>query len=182
MAKAELAMLTEIRNLLKRPPAIVETESAQSLLRRIIDIIKPLPEVTGVDPVIIRAVQVVAADSPVQGPEVEVPPNWVCVVRQRIHAGTPIGRVAASRNAIRNTGERVELEDGDSVMMNVPCMDDLWFDADTAATSFEIIVQRPVVQTFPPVEVAGLLAGPGAQRMPRNARAGKLAPTAPSVR
>ena len=95
------------------------------------------------DQVVIRVVQVVTSGTSVQGPDVAVPKGYTCVIRQRRHNSIdPLGRVAFSRNAIGNTVERSELGDGDALEVKISNMKEAWFDSDTDATFFEMIVER----------------------------------------
>ena len=96
-----------------------------------------------VDQIVIRVIQVETSGTPVQGPDVSVPKGYTCVIRQRRHnAIDPLGRVAFSRNAIRNTLERSETGDGDALEVKISNMKEAWFDSDTDATFFEMIVER----------------------------------------
>ena len=105
------------------------------------DVIRP----PGVDnaglPFIIRVVRVTAADTPVQGPTIEVPAGYQVTVRQRRHSGAArTGRVAASQAELNNTLTRTELADGDSFNLpRVSNLNQIWCDTDVATTDFELI-------------------------------------------
>jgi hypothetical protein len=94
-----------------------------------------------VDEVIIYAVTVTVAGEPVQGPDIPVPPGYSTTVRQRIHAGSPTGYAALSRSNVLSSVRRTHLQDGASVDLNVPNFASLWFDADAANVTFELIAE-----------------------------------------
>ena len=122
-----------------------ERELAAKLIELIKTVISPprYSDTQQLDQVVIRVVEVVTSGEPVQGPDVTVPKGYTCVIRQRRHNSIdPLGRVAFSRNAIRNTLERSELGDGDALEVKISNMKEAWFDSDTAATFFELIVER----------------------------------------
>ena len=95
-----------------------------------------------IEEIIIRAVTVETANTPVQGPDIPVPKGYHVVVRQRNHSGDPVGRVAFSRNAIQNDGTRSLLRDGDAVSAKISNLNRVWVDADTASIAFELMVER----------------------------------------
>ena len=91
-------------------------------------------------PVLINRVTVTTVGTPQQGPDQEVPPGYNVLVRQRRHSGTVNGYIAFSDADTGNDTRRVVLRDNDSVTFRLRNLAWLWFDADTAATNFEIIV------------------------------------------
>ena len=92
-------------------------------------------------PVFINRVTVTTAGTPVQGPDQEVPPGYNVVVRQRRHSGTVNGYVAFSDADTANDNRRSVLRDNDSISFRLRNLAWLWFDSDTSATNFEIIVE-----------------------------------------
>lgn len=98
--------------------------------------------VLGLPQILVRRVLVVTAGTPVQGPDSPISPGYATVVRQRRHTGAPVGYVAGSKAEVGSAAERVELADNDSFTLKVTNWAELWFDADTANTSFELIVEQ----------------------------------------
>lgn len=98
--------------------------------------------VLGLPQILVRRVIVVTAGTPVQGPDFTISPGYATVVRQRRHSGAPTGYVAGTRAELLNTAERSELSDNDSITVRVTNWSQLWFDADTANTAFELIVEQ----------------------------------------
>jgi hypothetical protein len=95
----------------------------------------------GIDEFLVRRVRVVTVGTPVQGPDIAIPKGYDVVIRMRRHAGTPNGYVSGSAGAVRSTESRVELRDNDSITVRLSNMKEAWFDADTATTDFEMIVE-----------------------------------------
>jgi len=91
---------------------------------------------------IIRRVQVVTAGTAVEGPDVEIPEGVVSVIRQRRHAGAPNGYVALNERDVSSTGSRVEMQNNDTVVLEVSNWNKIWFDADSAETNFELIAEQ----------------------------------------
>ena len=91
-------------------------------------------------PVLINRMTVTTSGTPVQGPDQEVPPGYNVVVRQRRHTGTVNGYVAFSDADTGNDVRRSVLRDNDSISFRLRNLSWLWFDSDTNATNFEIIV------------------------------------------
>jgi len=77
--------------------------------------------------------------TPIQGPDMPIPPGYSVLVRMRPQAGTPIGYVAGSEGTVRDSYSRVHLQEGESITVFVTNLKYLWFDADTAATQMEIV-------------------------------------------
>jgi hypothetical protein len=92
-------------------------------------------------PVLINRVTVTTSGVPVQAPDQEVPPGYSVVVRQRRHSGTVNGYVAFSDAETGNDLRRSVLRDNDSISFRLRNLSWLWFDSDTNATNFEIIVE-----------------------------------------
>mgnify|MGYP001582812827 FL=1 len=91
---------------------------------------------------LIIAVTVVTAGTPVQGPNIQVPPGYATVVRQRRHEGTPrTGYWAFERSDTANALNRSVFKDNDSISLRLSRWDSLWFDANQNDTSFELIVE-----------------------------------------
>jgi len=88
---------------------------------------------------IVRVVEVVTASTIYRGPDIVLPKGYTTAVRQRRHAGAPIGYVAASRGDVGGNLSRVELRDGESIEIQVTNMKEIYFTADTDSTFFEII-------------------------------------------
>ena len=99
----------------------------------------------GIDELLVKVVQVVTVGTPVRGPDVKVPKGYTTLVRQRAHVGTPVGYVAGSQGSVRNNQERFELQDGESVTVNVSNLKNIWVDADSipaAGFFIELIVTQ----------------------------------------
>lgn len=90
---------------------------------------------------LVRRVRVETTGTPVSGPDIPIPPGYRAIVRQRRHAGSPTGYVGFSRGDVGDSVTRIEMGDGDAMSFNLNNMDEVWFDADTANTDFEIIVE-----------------------------------------
>lgn len=91
----------------------------------------------------IRSVHVVTAGVPVQGPDRDIPQGYSMVVRQRRHAGTPTGYFGFTEGDVGAELTRSEMGDGDVFILSttrVKNLKNLWFDADTADTFFELVV------------------------------------------
>ena len=91
-------------------------------------------------PVLINRITVTTSGAPQQGPDQEIPPGYNVVVRQRRHSGTVNGYVAFSDADTGNDLRRSVLRDNDSISFRLRNLSWLWFDSDTNATNFEIIV------------------------------------------
>ena len=84
---------------------------------------------------------VVTAGTPVQGPGIRVSRGYPTVIRQRRHTGTTrTGYVAFERSDTGNPLSRMTFRDNDSIALPLERLDSVWFDADNADTSFELIV------------------------------------------
>ena len=119
-----VSLLTEIRDALMGPEAYSDTDNAPRGL--------------------IRSVTVVTPGTPVRGPDVPLPPGYTVTVRQRHHSGNPVGYFGFSQDDVLVDGHRSVWHDNDSLTLStkrVGNMKYLWFDADTASTVFEIIVE-----------------------------------------
>lgn len=123
-----LARWTEIRNLLQEIRDVTVEPNRRSDTENI-----------GVG--IVRRVRVATVGTPVSGPDIPIPKGYKAIVRQRRHAGSPTGYVGFSSGDVGNTVTRIEMGDGDAMSFNLNNMDEVWFDADTANTDFEIIVE-----------------------------------------
>ena len=89
-----------------------------------------------------RRVNVVTAGTPVRGPDVKVNRGYGVVIRQRNHTvGAPFGYAGFSQGDLSNTNTRIEMLDGDSFVVRISNLNKIWFDADTADTSFEMFVE-----------------------------------------
>jgi len=94
------------------------------------------------DLAVIRTITVEASGSPVQAPDMPVPKGREVTIRMRRHSGTPNGYVAFSRSATLADFTRTELRDNDAI--TVKYLDNFaraWFNADTATTKFEMMVE-----------------------------------------
>ena len=91
----------------------------------------------------IQTVTVSTAGTPVEGPDVAVPKGYVCSVRQRYHATDRTGYVGFSEQGVKLSAARIELRNQVSVdFRRVRNMSELWFDADTASTVFELVAEH----------------------------------------
>lgn len=87
-------------------------------------------------------VTVATANTPVQGPDLSVPDGYAVTVRQRRHSGAPTGYVGSSGPNTANSRSRIEMGDNDSFTLQVTNTKLLWFNADTASTVFELILEQ----------------------------------------
>lgn len=115
-------LLREIRDALSGPPRRSATET--------------------VDPIIIRAVEVVTAGTIVQGPDVLLPEGYTVSIRQRPHTTGRTGYVGFSQNAVGNTATRIELQNNNAIGVRISNFKDAWFDANTNNTFFEMMAVR----------------------------------------
>jgi hypothetical protein len=107
----------------------------------------PLPDERGknnnsLPEAIILRVRVVTAGKALQGPDVAVPEGVASVIRQRRHSNSPNGYVALNERDVSSTGSRIEMVNGDTVVLQVSNWNKIWFDADTASTDFELIAEQ----------------------------------------
>jgi len=91
---------------------------------------------------IVRRVRVVTAGTAVQGPDVAIPRGVVSVIRQRRHDASRNGYVATNERDVSSTGSRVEMQNNDTVVLQVSNWNKIWFDADTSTTDFELIAEQ----------------------------------------
>jgi len=122
-------------------------EDVSALLTQIIDLLEELVDVTVLPPrfsdlheseVAVQRVVVVTAGVPTRGPSVAIPFGFPCRIRQRVHGGAPVGYVGFSEGAVRSTQTRIELADENNFQVWISNMDQVWFDADTNNTAFEM--------------------------------------------
>lgn len=129
----------------------VETDVA-TLLRNILTELRELRKVTitpprgvpdaGHPPVHVVRVRVNEVGVPRQGPDMPVPPGYETSIRVRLHpTASPLGYVAFSRTDIGNTTSRIEMSEGLSIAVDIANWNLVWFDADTANTDFEMVVE-----------------------------------------
>ena len=105
-------------------------------------VIEPQRFILDAKEILVITVTVVTAGSPEQGPNIRVPQGCSTVIRQRRHSGTTrTGYVAFERSDTANPGNRIEFRDNDSIALRLERLDSVWFDADNAATNFELIVE-----------------------------------------
>lgn len=131
-------------------PELLNSKDVLVLLRALIvgvervrqAVIRPPRSSQGTMPIVIHRVNVAVAGTPIQGPKLRIPAGHKVLIRQRNHAGTPVGYIAFDRPAIEATGDRIEFGDGDKLEFHLDSLDQVWFDADTADTAFELIVTR----------------------------------------
>ena len=91
---------------------------------------------------IVRRVRVVTAGTAIQGPDVAIPRGVVAVIRQRRHDASRNGYVATNERDVSSTGSRVEMQNNDTVVLQVSNWNKVWFDSDTASTDFELIAEQ----------------------------------------
>ena len=110
-------------------------------------VIEPPRLAGGTKEVLVVVKTVDTSGTPVQGPNIQISPGHLTVIRQRRHEGTPrTGYVAFERSDTGNPANRIQFRDNDSIALPLRRLDSLWFDADNSDTSFELIVpygQRP---------------------------------------
>ena len=105
-------------------------------------LVQPFYGERGTTPFMVRAVTVVTADTPVQGPDFPIPYGYRCTIRMRRHAGSPVGYVAASSQETKLSDYRLELGNGDSVdFPSIRNAAEIWFSADTNTIRFEVIAE-----------------------------------------
>ena len=124
------------------------TASAQASLDRIEKALAPKLEETRDEfnfsrsEAIIRRMRVETAGTPVRGPDVPIPPGVVSVIRQRRHTGTPTGYIALNERDVTSTGSRVEMQNNDTVVLALSNWNNIWFDADSDDTDWELIAEQ----------------------------------------
>ena len=91
---------------------------------------------------IVRRVRVDTVGVAVQGPNVVIPRGVVSVIRQRRHDASRNGYVATNERDVSSTGSRVEMQNNDTVVLQVSNWSKIWFDSDTATTDFELIAEQ----------------------------------------
>ena len=91
---------------------------------------------------IIRRVRVTTAGTAVQGPSVPIPRGVNTVIRQRRHSASRNGYVALTEAEVSSTGSRSEIQNIDTVTLQVSNWSKIWFDADTNETDFELIAEQ----------------------------------------
>ena len=91
---------------------------------------------------IVRRVRVETAGTAVQGPDVAIPRGVVSVIRQRRHDASRNGYVATNERDVSSTGSRVEMQNNDTVVLQISNWNKVWFDSDTASTDFEMIAEQ----------------------------------------
>ena len=91
---------------------------------------------------IVRRVRVVTAGTAVRGPDVAIPRGVVSVIRQRRHDASRNGYVATNERDVSSTGSRVEMQNNDTVVLQVSNWSKVWFDSDTNTTDFELIAEQ----------------------------------------
>ena len=92
--------------------------------------------------VIIRRVRVVTAGTAVSGPDVPIAKGVVTVIRQRRHTASINGYVASTEQDVSSTGSRVEMQNNDTVTLQVSNWSKIWFDSDTSTTDFELVAEQ----------------------------------------
>ena len=122
---------------------VMSLERIEKVLGELREIIPEPPRAReGQSSGLIRRIRVVTVDTPVQGPDIKIPPGYATVIRMRRHTGSPTGYFSFSRSDALDTTVRVELQDNDSYTLRVRNWDDLWFNATAANTDFELVVER----------------------------------------
>jgi len=91
---------------------------------------------------VVRRGRVVTAGTAVQGPDVSIPRGVVSVIRQRRHDASRNGYVATNERDVSSTGSRVEMQNNDTVVLQVSNWSKVWFDSDTNTTDFELIAEQ----------------------------------------
>ena len=91
---------------------------------------------------IVRRVRVETAGTAVQGPDVSIPRGVVSVIRQRRHDASRNGYVATNERDVSSTGSRVEMQNNDTVVLQISNWNKIWFDSDTNTTDFELIAEQ----------------------------------------
>lgn len=95
-------------------------------------------------PILVAVVNIVTAFVAVQGPTMVLPPGATTTIRMRHHTATPgrLGWVAFSQQGITQyDASCVEMKSNDSFPVTCNHWEDMWFDADTASTKFELIAE-----------------------------------------
>ena len=144
--EAASEVLGEAQSLMDRLP-VDRPEALQLLqidkLEQVIQaVIAPPRPIVDAKEVLVIVKTVITAGKPVQGPDILVPRGLTTVIRQRRHTGpTRTGYVGFERSDTGNSLNRMEFRDNDSISLRLEHLDSLWFDADNADTSFELIVE-----------------------------------------
>ena len=98
------------------------------------------PKTSADGEMVVRTVVFTTLNIAVQGPDMPVPSGFSVTVRQRQHTGTPTGGVGFTRNGVAEAATRIQLQDGESTpALWISNFKQLWFLADTADVTFEII-------------------------------------------
>ena len=137
---------------------VTDNSRLESLLKETNDLLRQLVAATSTpvgfseipEPGIIKRVQVEAANTPIKGPDVEVPAGFDIAIRQRHHTSQRTGYVAFSEGAAKDPASRSELRNGEGIFLRVTNLKQVWFSASAATTNFEILAQlNPLVGVKP---------------------------------
>ena len=91
---------------------------------------------------IVRRVRLDTPGVAVQGPNVSIPRGVVSVIRQRRHDASRNGYIATNERDVSSTGSRVEMQNNDTVVLQISNWNKIWFDSDTNTTDFELIAEQ----------------------------------------
>ena len=114
----------------------------EALLRKPLEEERDLRGAGGRPEGIIRRVRVTTSGTAVQGPGVAIPNGVNTVIRQRRHTTSRNGYVALTEAEVSSTGSRSEIQNNDTVTLQVSNWSKIWFDADTNETDFELIAEQ----------------------------------------
>ncbi len=90
----------------------------------------------------VAVVIVDVVDTPVRGPDLQIPDGAVLTIRLRSQAGVVLGFVSNTSGGARNPNSRIVLNEGEAVGLRVQNMQAVWVNADTNAATFEYIVEQ----------------------------------------
>lgn len=116
-------------------PAPIPT-TVEGLLTRLVEI------QTNKDSFSVAVVIVITADSPVRGPDIQIPDGATLTVRLRSQSGVVLGYVSNTSGGARNPNGRIQLNEGDAVGVRVRNMQAVWVDSNTNEAIFEFIVEQ----------------------------------------
>ena len=91
---------------------------------------------------IARVVTVTTAGTPVQAPTFAIPDSFGVAVRAHRDNGVKILYVAPSSADVIDATKRISLGKGESMVLKVNNVDDIWFDSSVNGTKAEVLVEQ----------------------------------------
>jgi len=111
-------------------------KSIGGLLTRLVEIQTNKPSFA------VAVVIVDVVDTPVRGPDLQIPDGAVLTIRLRSQSSVVLGFVSNTSGGARNPNSRIVLNEGDAVGIRVQNMQAVWVNANTADATFEYIVEQ----------------------------------------